>query len=734
MESIFINAGLAAGAALAAVPVILHMFMRQTPKHIIFPALRLIRERQKRSRKKLRIKNWLLLLARMALLVLMALALARPRLWSRTTLGDSEIPSAIAFVFDTSLSMGYKERDKTRLDEAKDRARDILKKAHEASRIYVIDSAVAILPEPLSPANALKRIDALTLSAVNRQLNGAVGLAYKAVASAEQPRHEVFVMTDLARSAWDLTRPSEGLEQAAKDKTRISTFVMRLSPKSVRDVAVVEAEPMTEFVSKDDPVPIKVRLRSTGQATNRVAEFWLDGVKRGDKLVDLPADGEIEVRFVTPKLTTGLVQGEVRVAGPPDPLDQDDRRYFTLDVKPPLRVLVIYDNAIDADFVADAIDPRALPAGEPRPFRVTRMSTRDVETKLESTLKDYACVFLLNVATLPESAWGRLNGYVHEGGGLVIGLGDRVVPDSLKDSGATQLFPAVLKELKTPKEPTFTFGRADTGHPLFEHDTRELLAELSAVPILRYRAVTPNEGSRTLLAYQNNDAALLERVFPGARSGHVLLWTTALARRPGNTAKERSENWNEFPNPLAGWSFVYLMNATVPYLSGASGEKLTYEAGEDIRLPLDPGHRYSSYTVQPRGGKPTDKLSEPVAGASLVIQAPPTVGHWEVLATGPSPDSVPARRMGFSVNPPGSESVFSVLDTKDLDGLFGGKDRYNLADDPESLRKVITVGRLGRELFPLLMLLILLVVTAENVLANTFYRDRTSVRAQPVAA
>src|SRR5882757_7386584 len=78
MGSIFINAGLAAGVALAAVPVILHLFMKQTPKRVVFPALRLIRERQKRSKKKLRVKNWLLLLARMALVALMALALARP--------------------------------------------------------------------------------------------------------------------------------------------------------------------------------------------------------------------------------------------------------------------------------------------------------------------------------------------------------------------------------------------------------------------------------------------------------------------------------------------------------------------------------------------------------------------------------------------------------------------------------------------------------------------------------
>src|SRR6187431_2669183 len=107
MDISLLHAGLAAGAALAALPVILHLFMKQTPKRVVFPALRLIRERQKRSKKRLRVKNWLLLLARMALVALMALALARPRIHATANLGTGDEPTAIAFVFDTSLSMSY---------------------------------------------------------------------------------------------------------------------------------------------------------------------------------------------------------------------------------------------------------------------------------------------------------------------------------------------------------------------------------------------------------------------------------------------------------------------------------------------------------------------------------------------------------------------------------------------------------------------------------------------------
>src|SRR4051794_7241823 len=214
MEFSMINAGLAAGAGLAALPVILHLFMRQTPKHLIFPALRLVRERQKRSRKRMRIKNWLLLLARMALLALMALALARPRLYTQMPLGDESVPTALGLVFDTSLSMSYKENGKTRLDEAKERARAILEKIQDSSLVFVVDSSQPGVPVGLSPAAARKRVDDLAIHAVNRPLNAAMGQVYPAVAECDRPRHEVYVLTDLARTSWNPEQRAEGLDRA----------------------------------------------------------------------------------------------------------------------------------------------------------------------------------------------------------------------------------------------------------------------------------------------------------------------------------------------------------------------------------------------------------------------------------------------------------------------------------------------------------------------------------------
>src|SRR5262249_37603757 len=264
MEMSLIHAGLAAGVALAVLPGILHLFMRQTPKHIVFPALRLVRERQRRSRKRLRIKNWLLLLARMALLALMALALARPRLYSQVPLGDESVPTALGLVFDTSLSMKYKDKDKTRLDEAKERAREIIAKIPDSSLVFVIDSSEPG-GTPLSPAAALKRIDTLTTHTASRPLNGAMGEAYEAVAECDRPLRVVYVLTDLASSAWNTDRPAEGLDKVAKVKSgpgaKMATFVVRLTPQEIHNVSVESAEPSSSVATQGEQIEIRSQIR-----------------------------------------------------------------------------------------------------------------------------------------------------------------------------------------------------------------------------------------------------------------------------------------------------------------------------------------------------------------------------------------------------------------------------------------------------------------------------------------
>jgi hypothetical protein len=727
MDMSLMHAGLAGGAALAALPVILHLFMRQTPKHVIFPALRLIRERQKKSKKRMRIKNWLLLLARMAILALMALALARPRVYTEEPLGDDSVPTALGLVFDTSLSMEYKDKDKSRLDEAKGRAEEIVNKLPDSSLVFVVDSALPGVPVGLPPSAALKMIHDLKTHPVNRPLNSAMGQVYAAVADCDRPVHVVYVLTDLFRSSWSPDLPAEGLDQVAKSKSRksgkIVTFILRLTPENIQDVAVDSAEPPSSEVAQGETMEVRARIKShAATPTARMVEFQLDGIKKGEKPVQLNANGEQEVSFVTSsRLKEDVVhRGEIRLSGTPDPLEMNDKRFFTFKVRPPLKVLLLSDRKLDAEFVADALEPESSSA--PSSFVVERGFASEFSARYKNRLETYSCVFLLNVKQLEEAEWGALNGYVRQGGGLVVGLGQNCLPENYNNSIASQFLPAQLEDRPKNLRVDLTFGKVvDITHPLFVRYGKQFDSLLTQVPVYNYWPVKINgvEGTRTLVSFADGAPALLERSFKGAKTGRVLLWTTPLARRPGtlNAGRRDSDIWNEFP--VESWSFLVLTNLTVPYMAGTANEKLDFEAGDDVLLTLEPNAHYSNFTVTGPDEKTTERLIPSPSREFLEIDSPQAIGQWTINAKRVDNSMT---TMGFSLNTPRSESKFEPLEKSELDVIFG-KDGYILAENAQSQNRQHELVTKGYEIFPWLMFLILMVVTLENFLANTFYKE-----------
>src|SRR5258708_8241135 len=115
------------GLVAVGLPILLHLLMRQKPKHVMFPAFRFLQQRAKRNQRKIRLRHLLLLLLRMLLLALICAALAKPRIFSERTgggFGPNQAAAAV-LVIDTSLSMDYASGGKTRLDDAKQRALEL---------------------------------------------------------------------------------------------------------------------------------------------------------------------------------------------------------------------------------------------------------------------------------------------------------------------------------------------------------------------------------------------------------------------------------------------------------------------------------------------------------------------------------------------------------------------------------------------------------------------------------
>jgi hypothetical protein len=356
---------------------------------------------------------------------------------------------------------------------------------------------------------ARKLVDALKLRDANRKLNAAVVQAYAAVASSPLQRKEVYILTDLAKSAWDFgsTTVADVAKKARANKTTINAYVLRLTPKEVKDVAVVAADPVSTVAIQGEPLEIKAKVRSWGPKTSRVAKLFLDkdasgkAIPRSTLPIEIPENGEVPFSMYTPAtLGSGLHQGEIRLEVGTDFMEFDDVRYFSFTVQAPQRVLIVSDTLIDAIFTRAALepDPATLPPGTPQLVKMDRMSLPEFAEKGRAKLDDYAAVFLLNIAQPSDADWGALIGYVKAGGGLVVAVGERAAPVAYNGPVAAQLLPAKLETARAVPANTF-FARPDLSHPIFAPYGREIDAKLAGVQVYRAWSVVPNS-SRTLLS------------------------------------------------------------------------------------------------------------------------------------------------------------------------------------------------------------------------------------------
>src|SRR4051812_3248759 len=200
MSLTFLTPLMLAGAALIAAPIILHLVMRQQPKHLFFPALRFVQLRNDANKRRLKLRHLLLLLLRCGAIVFLALAMARPSLQSAGFLGDQEAPIAAALVIDTSPRMQYKQQNQTRVEVAQDVANRVITQLPPDSEVALIDSRTTNAAFSIDVAVARQRISRLKPAAAVSQLPELCSDALRLVGDSKKTRKEIYIFTDLSRS------------------------------------------------------------------------------------------------------------------------------------------------------------------------------------------------------------------------------------------------------------------------------------------------------------------------------------------------------------------------------------------------------------------------------------------------------------------------------------------------------------------------------------------------------
>jgi hypothetical protein len=332
----FVNLSLLAGGIFVAIPVVLHLIMRQRPKPMVFPALRFIQQRRIANQRRLQLRHWLLLALRCLAIGLVALALARPSVTSAAisswiaagflgtgalvagliavvaftrglskyvamgaaaigallilatlfaggralagrspVMGDQEAPVAAVLVIDTAPRMQYRHENQTRLEAAQKMAQWLIKQLPGDSEIAVADSRPGSGSFAVDRAAAAEAIERLRPAGTPRPLIEVLEGAVTLVKQKTQARKEIYVLTDLTQAAWkapETTDPAKLL----KENENVLLYVIDVGAKEPRNFGLEGLTLPSDLLPAGADLTIETQARASGVGGERTVELLLE--------------------------------------------------------------------------------------------------------------------------------------------------------------------------------------------------------------------------------------------------------------------------------------------------------------------------------------------------------------------------------------------------------------------------------------------------------------------------
>jgi Aerotolerance regulator N-terminal/von Willebrand factor type A domain len=585
------------GAIGVAIPIVLHLIGRRRARRVRFAAIDFLFGSDKKVRKRLRLRELLLLAARVLACAAVPLALAKPytACQSRGPVVPRG-PQAAVLIVDNSFGAGYTIDGESMLARSIERARRILQQLGPEAEVAVLTAAEnAEAPTELSRDHLRlrDRLRAIEASARPADISAALRRAGLLLAGSSQPTRTVYVLgapsVTSIRSA-DSPWPAGAVPQVH--------LIDPADGQALDNVAVtgVKVEPDQETGARGIEVTAEVASFAGRLVRERPIALRIGNrvVARGLVTVE---PGQVQRKRFTAALPPGTRAAELVVELAPDRLTVDDRRYALAERRADVRVLLVNGDPRTVRYEDELFYLAAALRPGDRSDSGAVLSAVTADELADQRLDEIDVIVLANVAALPSEAVARLRKWVEAGGGLWLTAGDNIdvqeyeqrmgplLPQAL--SGAVDLVHGARGGERTGR--ALSLAKLEVEHPIFSLFPPDApgLREAAFSRVVLLGPTTEVSSRRVLARYDNGTAALVEAE---VGKGRLLLFTSTIDR-----------DWNNLPiHP----GFVPFVQQSVRHLARVSpqgrprdllvGRQILLDVNADTeRLDIDrpSGHR-----------------------------------------------------------------------------------------------------------------------------------------------
>lgn len=507
------------GLLAALIPVAIHLIRREKPPKVMFSTIRFLKKTSKKLVLFQQLQQIALLLLRAAVIALLVIAFARPLFnQSVARLVDADPQSAV-ILLDVSMSMRYGDT----FERAREEALDIVGRmggGDEVALVTFSDSAQLVreLDTDIASVRALiNEVEAPGYGSTRYYPN--LRLADQLLETAQFDNRAVYLISDFQD-----TGMQDG-DESWKLAPGIALTAVDVGEAESVNLALTDVRSPEQLLEDAAEQQILARVRSTGTVYEDAGEVSLsiNGQMVDRVQVDLGERSEEVVTFSSQFEAEGTYTGEVRVSG--DEYADDNAFYFTVDVLPKIRVLVVNGEASE-NWFDDEGHWFGLAVGgtEASPFDLQSVESNQLSA---AALRQSDVTVLLNVGDLNNGQAEAITAYVEEGGSLLIAPGDRVEPELFNRQFA-EITPANLQRPSGRIDDYLVIADYDRRHPVL----RPLVGDWTA----RFEGHWPmqaKDDADVLMQFDNTEPALVERDYG---QGKVMLFASTLDLEWNNLA------------------------------------------------------------------------------------------------------------------------------------------------------------------------------------------------------
>lgn len=691
----FLNPFILFALPAVVIPILIHFLNRTKRKEIQFSTIHFLKQMIHREIRKLRLRQILLMVVRIFLILFLVFAFARPTLKGDIGPISDDTASEIVFIIDNSMSLNTLGLSGNLLDKTREwwfRLSSFFQSNDRISVIWGTKPFKVISEREKFSSEFWEQVyNEIQPTQLKGDLNSATLKAIEIFNRSHLLGKELYYISDFQKSGINLDDLAGLMSQIDSD---VQVFFLPVLPGKTHNMSVDSVDIINQLLDKKQILNLQVRLTNNEEDMKlaSLVSLVLKDNRVAQQEINLAPGVSQSVRFETDLKTSGFNDGFVQIEN--DDLLEDNRYYFNFFIPENIQILHVVPELTFESYVPYILKP----AIEEKIFYYKKI---DIQNWQNINLVNQQVIILEGINQLSIGFIDRLLQYLNQEGSLVIIPGDNIDVKNynrlLNNAGIGQI--TSLKHYSGAENEFISLGNIYWDHVIFEGLFEER-RKLNPIFFKGYYLLNLSPESEPLILLQDSSPFLV--------IGHT---------QAGNSS------FITVPLQL-DWSNIVIKGFVVPliyrliYFSAIQNirDRLNLIAGEPFSITykhLTPPYHF--FLQRPDGMR--DKLNPVFKGNGIVLNIEDNfqsgnyrVWHGDKLQT------------IYSVNHSPQESQLQFFKEKDISAVFQHATWINPEDD---LAAEIASGRFGKELWPYLLGLIIILLIFEMILS---YSGKTKLK------